>query len=132
MALKVTMPTRYGIHAEYHRIVYVEDDLIPPNPNPGVKSGVTRIKVGWYISEEARRSGAQPLDSSELWFADLPPKVRAARDAYMAALYEMLAEPPPDWTHSAPRLDPAGNEMTVQETMPHPAFVNHYNNAEGV
>ncbi|CAB4133500.1 hypothetical protein UFOVP250_212 [uncultured Caudovirales phage] len=81
MALLKSIPTDFGIPAEYWNIGAVQEDF---------KGKGTEVTFYGYASEEARESGAQPLSAG---------KVQIAGDEYVAgadrqALYAIIKQKP--------------------------------------
>lgn len=62
MALQIDKPTGFGVSARYWRIVGANIDYAPREQ--------LVVRLGGYASEEARASGAQPLETRELVFGD--------------------------------------------------------------
>ena len=88
MALKKQIQTKFGVPAEYHKIIEVRIDW---------HRQTAAITVGVFISEEIRRSGGMPIerreypwadtsDASSSFITDKP--VRAAAYAYLKTLPE--------------------------------------------
>lgn len=81
MALLKSIPTDFGINAEYWNIGAVQEDF---------KGKGTEVTFYGYATKEARESGAQPLSAG---------KVQIAGDDYVAgadraALYAIIKQKP--------------------------------------
>ena len=81
MALSKSIPTDFGINAEYWNIGAVQEDF---------KGRGTEVSFYGYASKEARDSGKQPLSAG---------KVQIAGDEYVAgadraALYAIIKQKP--------------------------------------
>lgn len=92
----------FGYKFNYHRLVKLTVDLVPPSPNPGVSSGVWELLFAIYANEEARRAGEQPAGAERILKSDPPPEVLAAWHALSAEIYKWVTAPTREITMPMP------------------------------